>query len=79
MTIFIGNLNWSLAEGDIQSLFEPFGEVKSVALIKDKMTKKSKGFAFVEMDDADAQNAISELNGKDIKGRKLVVNEARPK
>ncbi len=79
MTIFIGNLNWNLAESDIQSLFEPFGEVRSVALIKDKMTKKSKGFAFVEMDDDAAQSAISELNGQDIKGRKLVVNEARPK
>jgi RNA recognition motif-containing protein len=79
MTIFIGNLNWNLAESEIQAMFEPFGEVKSVALIKDKMTKKSKGFAFVEMDDAEAQAAISELNGQDIKGRKLVVNEARPK
>jgi RNA recognition motif-containing protein len=79
MTIFIGNLNWNLAESEIQAMFEPFGEVKSVALIKDKMTKKSKGFAFVEMDDAEGQAAISELNGQDIKGRKLVVNEARPK
>lgn len=79
MTIFIGNLNWNLAESEIQSMFEEFGEVKSVALIKDKMTKKSKGFAFVEMDDADGQNAIANLNGKDVKGRKLVVNEARPK
>ena len=79
MTIFIGNLNWSLSESEIQSMFEPFGEVKSVALIKDKMTKKSKGFAFVEMGDAEGQAAISDLNGKDMKGRKLVVNEARPK
>ena len=80
MNIYIGNLSYEVTEEDLKQAFEAFGEVESVKIIKDKYTNRSKGFGFVEMpDDADAQSAINDLNDKEIKGRPLKVNKARPR
>lgn len=80
MNLYIGNLSWSLSEGDLQQLFEAYGEVSSCKIVKDKMTNRSKGFGFVEMpNDDEANQAISALNGKEVGGRAISVNEARPR
>ena len=80
MNLYIGNLSWSITEGELQQSFEAYGEVSSCKIVKDKVTNRSKGFAFVEMpNDAEANEAISALNGKDLKGRNISVNEARPR
>ena len=78
--LFVGNLSYSITDADLQDLFEAFGEVFSAKVIQDRDTQRSKGFGFVEMnDDAEADNAISELNEKEIDGRALVVNVAKPR
>ena len=77
--LYVGNLPYTFNEDDIKKLFSAYGSVSSVSIITDKMSGRSKGFAFVELDDADAENAIKELNGKDAEGRAMVVNVARPK
>jgi RNA recognition motif-containing protein len=80
MNIYIGNLSYEVTEEDLQQAFEAFGQVESVNIIKDKFSGRSKGFGFVEMPDkANAQSAINELNGKELKGRSVNVNEARPR
>jgi RNA recognition motif-containing protein len=80
MNLYIGNLSWSISEPELQQTFEAYGEVSSCKIVKDKMTNRSKGFAFVEMpNDDEANAAISALNGKDVKGRNISVNEARPR
>lgn len=80
MNLYVGNLLFDVTENEIKELFEPFGQVTEVRLIMDKFTGKSKGFGFVEMPSKeDSQKAIAELNGKDIKGRAISVNEAKPK
>lgn len=79
MNLYVGNLPFNASEDEIRELFAGYGEVTSVAVIKDKFTGKSRGFAFVEMPDDDAQKAIQALNGKDFKGRGLTVNPARPR
>jgi RNA recognition motif-containing protein len=80
MNIFVGNLSHDVTEDDLQQAFEAFGQVKSVKVIKDLFSGASKGFAFVEMPaKAEAQSAINGLNSKDLKGRALNVNEARPR
>ena len=79
MNIYVGNLAFNVTEGDLQQAFEAFGEVTSARIIKDKYSGKSKGFGFVEMPaGAEAQSAIKGLNEKELKGRTLKVNEARP-
>jgi RNA recognition motif-containing protein len=76
--LFIGNLSFKLQEGDLARLFEPYGAVESVRLMMDRETGRSKGFAFVEFaDDGAAQKAIEELNGKEVQGRALRVDEAK--
>jgi RNA recognition motif-containing protein len=78
--LYVGNLAYSTTEDEIRALFSQAGTVASVALIKDRDTGQSKGFAFVEMStQAEAQKAISTLNGKDLNGRDLNVNMARPR
>ncbi|MGA1995786.1 MAG: RNA-binding protein [Bryobacteraceae bacterium] len=78
--IFVGNLDFAATEGSIRELFEPYGNVERVNLITDRDTGRSRGFAFVEMADAgEADRAITALNGADVNGRALNVNEARPK
>ncbi|MDQ1272446.1 MAG: hypothetical protein QG591_1076 [Planctomycetota bacterium] len=80
MNIFAGNLSLDVTEDDLQQAFEAFGQVKTVKVIKDLFSGTSKGFAFVEMPaKAEAQAAINGLNGKELKGRALNVNEARPR
>ena len=80
MNIYVGNLSWGLKDQDLANLFTPFGEVASAKIVMDKFTQRSKGFGFVEMpNDEQAQAAIAQLNGSEIEGRNLVVNESRPK
>jgi RNA recognition motif-containing protein len=80
VNIYVGNLSFAATEEDLRQLFEPFGQVESVKLIQDKYSGRSRGFGFVEMPSADeAKAAISGLNGKEVKGRALSVNEARPR
>ncbi|MGH9542899.1 MAG: RNA recognition motif domain-containing protein [Terriglobales bacterium] len=78
--IFVGNLAFSTTEAELRGLFEQYGAVDRVSLMTDRDTGRSRGFAFVEMtNDSDGEKAISALNGADVGGRKLNVNEARPK
>ena len=78
--LFVGNLSFNTEEGRLQELFESIGPVDSVNIVRDQMTGRARGFAFVEMQtDADAQSAIQKLNDTELDGRKLAVNEARPK
>jgi RNA recognition motif-containing protein len=80
MNIYVGNLSWNLKDQDLSDLFAPFGEVSSAKIVTDKFTQRSKGFGFVEMpNDDQAQAAIAQLNGSEVDGRNLVVNESRPK
>ena len=78
--LYVGNLSFDTTENDLRRLFEAFGTVTSCNLIMDKMTDKSRGFAFVELSSpAEATKAIAEMNGKDVGGRALTVNEAKPR
>jgi RNA recognition motif-containing protein len=80
MNIYVGNLSWNLKDQDLSNLFTPYGEVSSAKIVMDKFTQRSKGFGFVEMpNDDQAQAAIAQLNGSEVDGRNLVVNESRPK
>jgi RNA recognition motif-containing protein len=77
--LFVGNIAWSASEDDLRNLFTQHGEVEDLVILKDKFTNRSKGFGFVTFStDEDAANAISELNGYNLNGRDLVVNEAKP-
>ena len=76
--IFVGNLSFQTTDSDLNDLFAPFGEVESVSIITDRDTGRSKGFGFVAMNDESAEKAISQLNGTQLNGRALTVNEARP-
>ena len=78
--IFVGNLSFGATEGSVRSLFEAYGTVDRVSIVTDRDTGQARGFGFVEMSvNADADRAIAELNGRDLDGRALNVNEARPK
>lgn len=80
MNIYVGNLNYRVREEDLQSVMEQFGAVDSIKVIRDRETGRSKGFAFVEMqDDNDAKRAIEELNEKEFEGRQMVIKEALPR
>ena len=80
MKLYVGNLSFETTENDLQDLFEPHGTVNEVHLMMDRMTGKSRGFAFVTMsDDTQAKSAMDALNGKELNGRALTVNEARPR
>lgn len=80
MNIYVGNLSWNLKDQDLSDLFASYGEVTSAKIVMDKFTQRSKGFGFVEMpNDDQAQAAIAQLNGSEVDGRNLVVNESRPK
>jgi len=78
MKLYVGNLSYSQNDSTLRALFEPFGNVESARVISDRDSGSSKGFGFVEMADADAQKAMGALNGREIDGRALRVNEARP-
>ncbi|HLT96474.1 MAG TPA: RNA-binding protein [Acidimicrobiia bacterium] len=79
INIYVGNLPYSYDSGSLESLFSQYGAVQSAAVITDRDTGRSRGFGFVEMADEDGRKAIEELNGRDIDGRALTVNEARPR
>lgn len=79
MRIYIGNMPFSMSESDLRSLFETYGEVVSADIITDRDTGRPRGFAFVEMPDAEGRKAIGELHEREVDGRKLNVNEARPR
>lgn len=76
--IYVGNLSFRTTEDELTSLFSQVGSVESVSIITDRDTGRSKGFGFVSMSDEDAEKAIAAFNGKDLGGRPLTVNEARP-
>ncbi len=80
MNIYVGNLSNTVSENDLRDAFQAFGQVDKTAVIKDKFSGESRGFGFVEMASREeATKAIAMLNGKDLKGRALKVNEAKPK
>jgi RNA recognition motif-containing protein len=80
MKIYVGNLSYGMSEDSLRKKFEEFGPVVSVSIIKDRETGRSKGFGFVEMQDSNSGNsAIAQLNGVDFEGRRMTVNEARPR
>lgn len=80
MNIYAGNLSYSVTDEDLKEIFGAFGQVSRANVISDRETGRSKGFGFVEMTvDAEAKQAIDSLNGKDVKGRAINVNEARPR
>jgi RNA recognition motif-containing protein len=80
MNIYVGNLPYSVTDADLRELFSPFGEVSQVHLISDKFSGESKGFGFVEMDDnSQADAAIKALNGNNMNGRTIKVNQAKPR
>lgn len=77
--LYVGNLPWSVDNQKLAEIFSKYGSVTSTSVINDKQTGRSRGFGFVELsDDAEAQKAIDEMNGFEVDGRKLFVNEARP-
>lgn len=78
-SLFVGNLPWSTTEAELKAKFEEHVPVIAVRIITDKMTGRAKGFAFVEVEDADMEKAIAAMNGQKIGEREIAVNEARPK
>ena len=78
MNIYVGNISWGLNDQDLENVFVEYGTVTSAKIITDRMTNRSRGFGFVEMSDG-AEAAIEALNGTEVDGRELVVNESRPK
>jgi RNA recognition motif-containing protein len=80
MNIYVGNLSWGTTEQELQEVFEAYGDVSSVAIIKDRESGRSRGFGFVEMPSREeAEAAIEALDGSDLDGRALKVNQARPR
>ncbi len=80
MNIYVGNLSYETNDADLNQAFSQFGKIKSAKVLTDKFSGKSKGFGFVEMEaKADGEKAIDQLNGSELKGRTIVVNEARPR
>ena len=78
MNIYVGNISWGLSDQDLENLFAEYGTVTSAKIITDRMTNRSRGFGFVEMSDG-AEAAIEALNGTEVDGRELVVNESKPR
>ena len=76
--LFVGNLSWNTTDDSLRDFFSQVGNVISASVITDRMSGRSRGFGFVEMEDADAEKAKKELNGKELDGREISVNEARP-
>ena len=77
--IFVGNFSFSMTESELRSLFEPYGNIETATVATDRETGRSRGFGFVSMpNDEEAEKAMAALNGKDVDGRALTVNEARP-
>lgn len=78
--LFVGSLPWSVNDAELKTLFEPYGKVASAKVVTDKQTRRSKGFGFVEFEtEAEASAAINALNGSEVKGRNIIVSEAKPR
>jgi RNA recognition motif-containing protein len=78
-SIYVGNLPFNASEKELRDLFSPYGDIASVRLVTDKETGRSRGFGFIEMAESGAASAIEALNGKDLEGRALRINEAQPR
>jgi RNA recognition motif-containing protein len=78
-TLYVGNLPWSATKEDLAALFADLTQVKSSRIITDRNTGRSRGFGFIEVDDADIERVIEAMNGKDMGGREIIVNEAKPR
>lgn len=78
-SIFVGNLPWSVNDAELQQKFSEFGNVLSARIVTDKFSGRSRGFGFVDMEDADAEKAIAAMTGYNWSGREVTVNEARPR
>jgi RNA recognition motif-containing protein len=78
-TLYVGNIPWSTKEDDLQQFFSQFGEVLECRIITERATGRSRGYGFVEIGDDDLQEIIEQANGVELEGRKLVVNEAKPR
>ena len=79
ITLYVGNLPWSLTEDELVDAFSVCGQVEAARIITDRETGRSRGFGFVEITEAEANKAIETMNGYELKGRKLIVNEAKPR
>jgi RNA recognition motif-containing protein len=79
ITLYVGNLPWGTSDADLADAFRPHGNVISTRIITDKETGRSRGFGFVEVEDADAQAMVDAMNGASLGGRQIVVNEAKPR
>lgn len=78
-TLYVGNLTWAITEQELSQAFEAHGKVIAARIITERGTGRSKGFGFVEVEDADSEKMVSSMNGFELSGRPLIVNEARPK
>lgn len=78
-TLYVGNLPWGITEGELEDVFRQHGSVISSRIISDRDTGRSRGFGFVEVEDNDADKMISELNDTEVGGRRVVVNESKPR
>jgi len=78
-TVYVGNIPWSASEDELKKIFSEYGQVISARIITERATGRSKGYGFVEVEDGDAEQVVEQINGKEMGGRKLVVNEAKPR
>ncbi len=78
-TIYVGNIPWSASEDELKAFFSDFGQIISARIITERATGRSKGYGFIEVADEDAEQVVEQVNGKEMGGRKLVVNEAKPR
>ncbi|MDI7248018.1 MAG: RNA-binding protein [Bacillota bacterium] len=78
-TLYVGNLPWGVTEEDLNEAFRAVADVKSTRVITDRETGRSRGFGFVEVDDEDVERVVAAMNGTDLGGRQIIVNEARPR
>ena len=78
-TLYVGNIPWSTTEGDLEQIFSQYGQVVECRIITERATGRSRGYGFVEVSDEDMENIMEKTNGMEMEGRKLVVNEAKPR
>ncbi len=78
-TLYVGNISWGTTEDELKDTFEQFGEVVGCRIITERATGRSRGYGFVEVNDEDFENMIEKMNGAEVGGRRLVVNEAKPR
>ena len=79
VTLYVGNLAWSLTEDELAEAFSTVSDVEAARIITDRETGRSRGFGFVEVPETDAEKVLRDMNGSELRGRKLIVNQARPR